>query len=73
MTTRLTKPVTRIVTIEGDLWNVTLDYASITFRAFRSPKRSEIMLPYPAGLSRAAWLNGDRPKRKKKIRRGTKV
>jgi len=67
MTTRLRKPVTRVVEISGDLWNVTLDYAGVTFRAYRG--RLSITLPYPGALARAAWLDGGTRKRKQKVRR----
>lgn len=70
MTMRLTKPVTRIIEISGDRWNVTLGFAGLSFRAYRSPKRSEILLPYPIGLQKAAWLAGDRPTRKRRVKRG---
>lgn len=68
--TRLTKPVTRVVEISGDRWNVTLDYAGVTFRPFRC--RTRLTLPYPMALTRAAWIAGEKDgKRKpKRVKRG---
>lgn len=66
--TRLTKPVTRLVEIDGHLWNVTLDYAGVTFRAFRAHSSSAFTQPYSQALTRAAWLNG--AGKKKRIKRG---
>ena len=68
MSTRISKPVTRVIDIGGYPWNVTLNASSITFRAFRSPRRSEIILPLSAALQQAAWLAGA-PKRKPKFKR----
>lgn len=70
---RITKPINRVVDIDGSAWNVTLGFAGITFRAYRSRKSSEMLLPFPVALSRAAWLNGDKPKRKRKARRGVSL
>lgn len=67
--TRLTKPVTRVVEIDGHKWNVTLDYAGVTFRAFRARSSSAFTQPYSQALTRAAWLNGEKPA-KKRIKRG---
>jgi hypothetical protein len=72
MATRLSKPVTRVVTIGGDYYKVTLDFAGIIFRRFRSPQRRELLLPYETALIRAAWINGDKPKRRK-VKRGVSL
>lgn len=79
--TRLSKPVTRVVIIDGQPVNVTLSYSGVTFRFYRSRKGSAMLLPYPAALVRAAMLHGDaklaaragakKPsKRRKPVRRG---
>lgn len=65
--TRLTKPVTRVVMVDGQPMNVTLDYAGITFRYFRA--RTSMTLPYGVGLVRAAMLLGDQ---KRAARKGGK-
>lgn len=70
---RINKPITRVVDIDGSAWNVTLGFAGISFRAYRSRKTSEMLLPFPTALSRAAWLNGDKPKRKRKVKRGASL
>jgi hypothetical protein len=71
MASRLTKPVTRVIWIGDRAWNVTLGFSSVTFRAFRSPERSAVMLPLNVALKTAAWINGDKPKPKRKIKRGS--
>lgn len=75
--TALTKPVTRKIEIDGSIWNVTLDYAGVTFRAFRSREKSAITLPYAHALTRAAWIAGekeDKPRRRsRRIKRGHAV
>lgn len=73
MAMRITKPITRVVDIDGSAWNVTLGYAGISFRAYRSRRTSEMLLPFSTALSRAAWLNGEKPKRKRKTRRGVSL
>lgn len=71
MTTRLSKPVTRLITIGNDRWNVTLGFSGVEFRAFRSPSRSAILLPYGEALTRAAWIAGakDKKPRTRRIKR----
>lgn len=69
MTTRLTRPVTRVIWIDDRAWNVTLGLSSIAFRAYRSPKRTEIMLPLTIALTQAAWVNGEKPKKRKRVKR----
>lgn len=59
MATRLSKPVTRVIEVDGQLMNVSLGYAGVTFRYYRSRKASEMLLPYPTALIRAAMLCGD--------------
>jgi len=66
MATKLTKPITRVIWIGDRAWNVTLGFSSVSFRAFRSPKRTEIMLPLTIALTQAAWVNGEKPKKKRK-------
>ena len=69
MATKLSKPVTRVTEINGDRWNVTLDYAGVSFRPYRG--RTLVMLPYTMALTRAAWVAGekDKPKRRKRVKR----
>ena len=69
MATRLNKPITRTIVIGDRVWNVTLGFSSIAFRAFRSPKRTEIMLPLTIALTQAAWVNGENPKKRKRVKR----
>lgn len=73
--TRLNKPITRVVTINGDYYNVTMSLAGISFRRFRSPERFELLLPFETALIRAAWINGEKDgkKRRRTVKRGVSL
>lgn len=57
MSTRLTKPVTRLVEIDGQQWNVTITKDGVTYRQYKS--RTPLVLPHGTGLVRAAMLKAD--------------
>lgn len=72
MTTRLSKPVTRAIEIDGRPWTVTLGLFGVTFREFRRHKG--FLLPYGSGMVRAVTLYVEQQRREKvkarKLRRG---
>ena len=63
MTTRLSKPVTRIVEIDGKPVNVTLGPLGITFREYK--RRKGFLLPYGSGFLRAITLFVEQQRREK--------
>lgn len=61
MTTRLTRPVERLVRDkQGTEIVIALDLHGITFRKPRTPRRSALVLPYGVANLRAAQLEADR-------------
>lgn len=71
MPTRLTKPVTRVVEIDGKPVNVTLGPLGITFREYK--KWKGFLLPYGSGFLRAVTLYVDQQRREKAKGRKLKV
>ncbi|MBA3645315.1 MAG: hypothetical protein H0W63_03985 [Gemmatimonadaceae bacterium] len=72
MATKLTKPVTRLVEIRGgERWNVTLTPDGVSFRPYQC--RTAFLLPYPAAITRAAWLKADADKAAKGTKRKRRV
>lgn len=63
MTTRLTKPVTRVVEVDGKPMNVTLGPLGITFREYK--RRTGFLLPYGSGYLRAVTLYAEQQRREK--------
>jgi hypothetical protein len=75
MPTRLTKPVTRVIEIDGKPMNVTLSPLGISFREYK--RRTTFLLPYGSAWLRAVTLFVDAQRREKgktrklKVRRGS--
>jgi hypothetical protein len=64
MATELRKRVTRVTSINGRRYMVSIDVGGLVIREYRC--RRELLLPFPVALTRAAWLAGDK---KRKVKR----
>lgn len=73
MKTRLTKPVTRIVEVDGKTWNVTITALGVEYREYK--RRKGFLLPHGSGIIRAVTMFVEQQRRekgrKRKITRGT--
>ncbi len=63
MTTRLSKPVTRVVEVDGKPMNVTLGPLGVTFREYK--RRTGFLLPYGSAFLRAVTLHVEAERRAK--------
>lgn len=68
--TRLTKPVTRVVEIDGKLWNVTITANGVEYREYK--RRKGYLLPHGAGIVRAVTMFVEQQRREKGKRRKVK-
>lgn len=73
MTTRLIKPVTRVVEVDGKKWNVTITVNGVEYREYK--RRKGFLLPHGSAIIRAVTLYVEQQRREKKkarkIRRGS--
>lgn len=71
MPTKLTKPVTRVIEIDGKPMNVTLGVNGITFREYK--RRTAFLLPYGSAWLRAVTLFVEQQRREKAKKRKFRV
>ena len=75
MSTRLTKPVTRLVEIDGKPMNVTITATGVEYREYK--RRTAYLLPHGSAFVRAVTLYVEQQRRekgkgrKRKITRGS--
>lgn len=69
MSTRLTKPVTRVVEIDGKPVNVTITANGVQYREWK--RHTSFLLPHSVAFLRAVTLHveANRKGRKRKVRR----
>lgn len=68
--TTLTKPVTRLIEIDGKKWNVTITVNGIEYREFK--RRKGFLLPHGPAIVRAVTMFVEQQRREKGKRRKIK-
>lgn len=68
--TVLTKPVTRVVEIDGKKWNVTITLNGVEYREYK--RRKGFLLPHGSAIIRAVTMYVEQQRREKGKRRKIK-